>query len=67
MIAYTCEAGHHIVAAFAFCACDGAEHFLWGHACPVDGRYWAACPTSGRVASGDDWQGAALELGGTWR
>ena len=61
-----CDLGHLIVAAHAFCACNGSEHFLWGHTC-TDGRYWSFCPVRRLVASGDTWQQAATELGGTWR
>lgn len=61
-----CAAGHTITAAFAFCECNKVRHFLWGHTCPDDGRYWGFCPVREVVASGTDWQEAATALRGTW-
>jgi hypothetical protein len=56
-----CAVGHIIVASFAF----HDDHFLWGHSCPVDGRYWAYDPCSDRVAIGDTMPVAMDLLGGS--
>jgi hypothetical protein len=56
-----CAVGHPINAAFAF----HGDHFLFGHACSVDGRYWAADPCTLRVVDAADIREAMTALGGT--
>ena len=57
-----CPNGHIIDAACAFHG--DPRHFLWGHTCRADSRYYVWCPVDKVLGSGANVREAAESIGG---